>query len=137
MGPYRYPEGSLGFTHVVKLSDAIFAIAMTLLVLTLEVPTGPTDELGTRLLQLGPQLVAFVLSFGFVANIWWEHQKVIDSLQEFEPGLIGLNLVLLGRGESTPGHTGRTPPISGDRRRGCVPRGRRRLYRPEVAERPP
>ena len=96
IGPYRYPEGSLGFTRVVSLSDAIFAIAMTLLVLTLEVPTGAVDDLATMLLELGPQLVAFVLSFGFVANIWWEHQKVVDSLQEFEPGLIGLNLVLLG-----------------------------------------
>lgn len=96
MGQYRYPHGSLGFTRTVNLSDAIFAIAMTLLVLTLDTPAAADGQLAETLIEQGPQLVAFVLSFAFVANIWWQHQKIVDALETFEPGLVALDLALLG-----------------------------------------
>jgi uncharacterized membrane protein len=91
----RYRRGSSEFDRVVNLSDAIFAIAMTLLVLTLERPDVPVEGLGTALADQFPQLIAFVLSFAIVAQTWWLHHKFFSLLGEIEPVLIAINLVLL------------------------------------------
>ena len=64
----RYDRHSPEFTRVANLSDAVFAIAMTLLVLTLDVPDVPAGRYGEVLSQQAPQLVVFVLAFGLVAN---------------------------------------------------------------------
>jgi uncharacterized membrane protein len=91
----RYSRDSSEFSRVANLSDAIFAIAMTLLVLTLERPEVPAGELGSALADQLPQLIAFVLSFALVANVWWLHHKYFSLLEEIEPVLIAINLVLL------------------------------------------
>jgi uncharacterized membrane protein len=91
----RYSRDSAEFGRVANLSDAIFAIAMTLLVLTLERPEVPAGELGSALVDQLPQLIAFVLSFALVANVWWLHHKYFSLLGEIEPGLIAINLLLL------------------------------------------
>jgi uncharacterized membrane protein len=92
----RYGRDSQEFARVVNLSDAVFAIAMTLLVLTLETPQVPASELAAALGRELPQLVAFLLSFALVANIWWQHHKLFAKLAWIEPGIVAINLVLLG-----------------------------------------
>jgi uncharacterized membrane protein len=42
-----------------------------------------------------PQFIAFALSFALVANLWWQHHRMLDLLEAIEPGVIGINLVLL------------------------------------------
>jgi uncharacterized membrane protein len=91
----RYDRESSEFGRVANLSDAIFAIAMTLLVLTLERPDVPGDALASALVDQLPQLIAFVLSFALIANAWWLHHKFFSLLGEIEPGLIAINLALL------------------------------------------
>jgi uncharacterized membrane protein len=92
----RYGRDSQEFARLVNLSDAVFAIAMTLLVLTLETPQVPASELAAALGRELPQLVAFLLSFALVANIWWQHHKLFAKLAWIEPGIVAINLVLLG-----------------------------------------
>ncbi len=94
--PLRYAADSPGFTRVVTLSDGVFAIALTLLVLTLDVPVAAADELGAALLRDFPQIVVVALSFMLVANLWWFHHKIVAQLAVFETGMIAINLVLLG-----------------------------------------
>ncbi|MFN7149046.1 MAG: TMEM175 family protein, partial [Microthrixaceae bacterium] len=89
----RYGRDSTEFGRVVNLSDGIFAIALTLLVLNLVVPGVQADQLGGMWRDLVPSLVAFVLAFGLVANIWWLHHKVFAALETVEPGMIALNVV--------------------------------------------
>jgi uncharacterized membrane protein len=93
--PRRYDRDSLEFGRVVNLSDAVFAIALTLLVLTLEVPDVPAAELGGALWDQWPHRGAFALAFLLVANVWWQHHKICAVLEWFEPGMIALNVVCL------------------------------------------
>lgn len=83
------------FTRVVNLSDAVFAIALTLLVLNLEVPRVPAGELAGALADQTSAFVAFALAFFLVANIWWQHHRIFAVLDFLEPGLIAINMVIL------------------------------------------
>ena len=95
-GSRWYGRGSVEFSRVANLSDALFAIAMTLLVLRIDTPDVPADQLFGALANQLPQLIAFALSFAVVANFWWIHHRFIASLGSLEPGLIAINLMLLG-----------------------------------------
>jgi uncharacterized membrane protein len=112
----RYPRDSQEFGRVVNLSDALFGIAMTLLVFTLDPTVVSLDGfLGAVNDQRG-QLIAFVLTFGVVANFWWIHHRFFAVLGVVEPGLIGLNLLLLGSVALLPYPTsllGRDPTARG------------------------
>jgi uncharacterized membrane protein len=92
----RYTRDTAEFSRVANLSDAVFAIAMTLLVLTLDAPDVGGAPLAEALFDRLPQLIAFVLAFGLVANIWWAHHKFVAQLESVERGLIAITLVLLG-----------------------------------------
>lgn len=92
----REGRDTTGFTRVVNLSDAVFAIAMTLLVLTVDVPRVPADELAGALLADLPQLGAYVLAFALVASQWYAHRKLFERFAFTEPGLTVVNLVALG-----------------------------------------
>ena len=95
-GPLRYDRHTPEFSRVANLSDAVFAIAMTLLVLTLDTPDASTGELAAALVDQLPQLVTFVLAFALVANLWWQHHKLVALFQVVEPGMVGIILALLG-----------------------------------------
>lgn len=94
-GPQRFARDTLAFQRVVNLSDAVFAIALTLLVLTLDVPVSQMDRLADALVDQVPQFVAFALSFALVANLWWQHYRLVELLDGLEPGVIAINLILL------------------------------------------
>lgn len=92
----RFAHDSVEFGRVVNLADAVFAIALTLLVLNLVVPTdlaGP--EIGGALRDLVPQLVAFGLAFALVANVWWQHHRVCAALAWLDPVMVGINVASL------------------------------------------
>jgi uncharacterized membrane protein len=82
-------------TRMVNLSDAIFAIAMTLLVLGLEVPQVEAARLPQELASMAPNLLAFLLAFALVAQLWWLHHKLFARLAHLDRGLVALNLALL------------------------------------------
>lgn len=91
----RYTRDTPEFARVINLSDGIFAISMTLLVLTLDVPAVPDAELRQALIGQLPQFIAFALSFALVANIWWQHHKLIAMIESLDSVLITLNLTSL------------------------------------------
>lgn len=65
-------------------SDAIFAIAATLLVLEIKVPAVPADapasDLWKELANLWPSYLAFVLSFGSILVMWVNHHSALRLL---------------------------------------------------------
>ncbi|MCC5951007.1 MAG: DUF1211 domain-containing protein [Acidimicrobiia bacterium] len=88
-----YDRDSIEFGRIANLSDGVFAIALTLLVLNLIAPGVPADELSSMWRDLVPSLIAFALAFGLVANIWWLHHKVFATLDRIEAGMIAINIV--------------------------------------------
>jgi uncharacterized membrane protein len=74
-------------------SDGVFAIAITLLVLELSVPTG--DNLWHQLKEEWPSFASFFVSFWVIGIIWVNHHAVLDHLARADRGVLYLNLLLL------------------------------------------
>ena len=85
--------------RIVSLSDGVFAFAMTLLVLSLVVPTFSTRPTEHQLVgSLGADVYKF-LAYGFafvMIAIWWiVHNRTYQYIVRFDSGLVWLNMVLL------------------------------------------
>jgi TMEM175 potassium channel family protein len=74
-------------------SDGVFAIAITLLVLELNIPAG--DHLWHDLKEEWPSFAAFFVSFWVIGIIWVNHHGVLDHLARANRPLLYLNLLLL------------------------------------------
>jgi uncharacterized membrane protein len=77
-------------------SDAVFAVAITLLILTIEVPVvSNASELGSKLSALWPKFLGFLISFFIIGFFWVAHHLIFNYLKRLTPGLLWLNLVFL------------------------------------------
>ena len=92
--PQERAERELEFSRIVAFSDGVIAIAITLLVLNLEVPAGVTD-FGAYLADLRPELLSFALSFAVIAQFWSLHHRFFGALARFDGRLLNLNLLFL------------------------------------------
>jgi len=84
--------------RVEAFSDAVFAIAMTLLVLELKIPHQGKDQPGVLLQQLMDQrsmYVAFLTSFVTIGIMWIKHHRLFTLIQRRTHTLILLNLLLM------------------------------------------
>jgi uncharacterized membrane protein len=81
------------------LTDGIYAVAMTLLVLELKLPESgaPPNESAflTQLLHLTPKFVAWVWSFFILGIFWIAHHRVFDYLRAVDAKLLWVNLLTL------------------------------------------
>jgi uncharacterized membrane protein len=100
-GTWSYKEGEgAAFDRVAYFTDAVFAIAMTLLIVSVEAPqlAGPQDDPGSLLEplgDLGPQLFSFFLAFLLLGRYWMTHHAFFAALDRVDRRSIGLNLVYL------------------------------------------
>jgi uncharacterized membrane protein len=81
-------------SRVEAFSDGVFAIAITLLVLTIAQPHDYTD-LARQLADQWPSLAAYVVSFIVIGIMWLNHHTVFSHLREVDRGMFYLNLLLL------------------------------------------
>jgi uncharacterized membrane protein len=90
-------EMQRGFDRLVNLSDAVVAIAATLLVLPLVEIAGEIDtkDLGEVLAENSNQLLAFVISFAVICRFWLVHHAVFNRLVGFNTPLVVLNFLWL------------------------------------------
>jgi uncharacterized membrane protein len=88
------PKPGLPITRIETLTDGVFAIAMTVLVLGLELPRGP-GSFGDRLWVLWPKLASYVLSFVMLGVLWIGHHYQLNHLRRTNRILIWLNLGFL------------------------------------------
>ena len=85
-----------GFDRLVNFSDAVVAIAVTLLVLPL---TDLADEKSDGFLDLWQQntgvFYSFVLSFVLVALFWLNHHDLWEKFASYDNGLAWINMAWL------------------------------------------
>ena len=97
--PHTAAGGALLLERLVFFSDAVYAIAITLLVLEIEVPHLPesatTREDWIALGELWPSFFAFVLSFLVIGRFWITHHQLFAEVSEFRQGIVWPNLLLL------------------------------------------
>jgi TMEM175 potassium channel family protein len=90
-------EGGIGRTEA--FSDGVFAIASTLLVLEIKVPSvgmqAPLSELWHGLADLWPSYLAFVISFGTILIVWVNHYNTIRMLTKTSNAFLYANGFLL------------------------------------------
>jgi uncharacterized membrane protein len=93
----RYERPTSDFERVGNFSDAVFAIAMTLLVVGIGVPQlANPAELGEALRGLQPEILSFFISFAVVGFYWRGHHAAFARLKAVDSGYITLNLAHLG-----------------------------------------
>jgi len=85
---------SLRTSRMEALSDGIFAIAATLLVLDLAIPKVSSD-VGRSLLEQWPTYLAYLVSFATIGNAWLNHSVITEYLERADAILLRLNLLLL------------------------------------------
>src|SRR3954453_5406628 len=91
-------ESTLSKHRVEGLTDAIFAVAMTLIVLELKVPEmeqATNAELVEKLRLLGPQLFAFLLTFVLSGLFWFLHHTSLQFIKHMTRPLIFINLLFM------------------------------------------
>jgi uncharacterized membrane protein len=85
--------------RIAALSDGVFAIAMTLIVLEIHVPdAGPIrteQDLWSALLTLGPRLLTYLLSFLTLGIFWSAQQTQLNLFATADRDLSWLQLVFL------------------------------------------
>jgi uncharacterized membrane protein len=86
---------SLRTARMEALSDGIFAIAATLLVLDLVIPAATQKDVGHRLAEQWPTYLAYVVSFATIGNAWLNHSVITEYLERADAILLRLNLALL------------------------------------------
>lgn len=84
-----------GTDRMQFFSDAVFAIALTLLVLDIRLPETESADLLPALLALWPQYFGFALSFVIIALNWISHHAKYRVIVRFDGRLLRLNFLLL------------------------------------------
>lgn len=76
-------------------SDGVFAIAITLLVLEIGVPSGTEDDLLGAVVDEWPSYLAYLVSFSTIGAVWLVHTVITEYLARATSVLIRVNLLLL------------------------------------------
>lgn len=85
-----------GFDRLVNFSDAIVAIAITLLVLPLmDLQTDDTQNTWQLLAANSGVFFSMVITFLVIAIMWLAHHRVFEFVADYDQGLIWLNFLWL------------------------------------------
>ena len=83
-------------SRVEAVSDGVFAIAITLLVLTISAPDSSTyGNLGHELVKRWPGLAAYVVSFAVIGIMWFNHHSIFAHFEHIDRPFFYFNLLLL------------------------------------------
>src|SRR5215216_1379211 len=90
---------SIKLEHVISFSDAIFAFAITLMALSVDIPDLPTNltqsELLNKLYELLPQFESYVISFAIISIFWVSYHQVFNHIKGSHITMVYLNLLFL------------------------------------------
>ena len=93
------PEESLGLERIVFFSDAVMAIAITLLAIDIRVPeielSAAAAELPMQLAAIMPNVLTFFISFIVIGIYWISHHRYFSYIKRYDTRLMLLNLMFL------------------------------------------
>jgi uncharacterized membrane protein len=84
-----------GLERLVFFSDAVIAIAITLLVLDLRLPELSEAPLAVQLQSLTPSFLSFFVSFAVIGLFWEAHHRLFGYIERYDRVLLWLNLLFL------------------------------------------
>ncbi len=84
-------QSETGFRRLVSFSDAVVAIAITLLILPLvdSASSIGASDLGDFLGDNKTKLLAFALSFAVIGRFWWAHHQMFEQVRAYNSVLVG------------------------------------------------
>ena len=85
----RREGNEIEFSRIVAFSDGVFAIAITLLVLAINIPDQLRDEsLASALWGQRDDMLAYGLSFAVIGRFWVVHHRFFGEVTAFDGRLI-------------------------------------------------
>jgi len=70
--------------RMILFSDAVFAIAITLMAIEIRLPANSTEALSEKLVHLIPAILAYTISFVFIGQVWYQHLQVCGLLKDYD-----------------------------------------------------
>jgi uncharacterized membrane protein len=92
-------EKGYGLGRLINFSDAVIAIAITLLVLEIRLPEitrgldGPT--ITGEVLSIWPKYLGYLVSFWVIGLYWMAHHRIFRLIDSYDRRLLTLNLAFL------------------------------------------
>ncbi len=85
--------------HVISFGDAIFAFAITLMTLSIDIPDLPTtlseSQLINTLYDMYPQVESYIISFAVISIFWISYHQVFNFITRSHISMVYLNLLFL------------------------------------------
>ena len=85
--------------HMISFGDAIFAFAITLMALSIEIPDLPSNltepELMARLAETSTGLESYLISFAIIAVFWISYHQIFNFIIGSHMAIVYLNLLFL------------------------------------------
>ena len=95
----HHEETGTDFERIVFFSDAVFAIAITLLALEIKVPELEperiTSDLPRSILGLLPPILVYAQTFVLIGIYWLAHHRMFRAIVRYDQTLIWLNILFL------------------------------------------
>jgi uncharacterized membrane protein len=92
-------ESGIDLERIIFFSDAVYAIAITLLVIEIQVPEIPKSlvaaELPRSLLTLWPKFLSYIISFLVIGAFWRGHHRIFRYIKRYDNRLVWINMLLL------------------------------------------
>ncbi|MBI2771321.1 MAG: DUF1211 domain-containing protein [Burkholderiales bacterium] len=99
MNEAQHPAGAIGKQRIEALSDGLYAIALTLLVLELKLPSlghaATNADLLNALRELMPKVLTWFLSFWVMAVLWLSQVRVYHLVHSLSRTMVRLELTQL------------------------------------------
>lgn len=95
----KHDNSALQLERIVFFSDAVFAIAITLLIIEIKVPHLEHDasdrDFWVALLKETPKIIGFMFSFFVIGAYWVGHHQIYGYIEKWDGGLIWRNVAFL------------------------------------------
>jgi uncharacterized membrane protein len=92
-------KDEMGMERLVFFSDAVFAIAITLLALEIRLPQdighASNTELLHSLLSIWPKYLGYLISFLSIGNFWIIHHRQYRYIERYDTRLMFINMLIL------------------------------------------